>query len=293
MIGLRSILTATDFSPDARQAVARAAMIGTTAGLSKGVVLHVLESSWLDSFKHFVTLTGEVEQSMAGAASRSLDELVAEIQGDTGFRFDPQVRVGNVVDTIEEVAECFDLLVLGARGKHSFRDFAIGTTAERILRQTRKPVLVVKRRAMAGYRRVMVAVDFSRHSQAALAYSQAIAPQGDIYLVHIFKVPFQNEMLHAGVAEEQVHDYRIKVRDQADAGMRRFVETSGVDTRHLHRSIEYGSHVPARLREKAIEMGADLVIVGKHGKSLVERLLLGSVTLHLLAECPCDVLVTQ
>lgn len=34
-------------------------------------------------------------------------------------------------------------------------------------------------------------------------------------------------------------------------------------------------------------------MVGRQGKSLTEQLLLGSVTLHLLAECECDVLVAQ
>jgi nucleotide-binding universal stress UspA family protein len=293
MIGINSILAATDFSPDGQQAAERAAMIGATIGIPRGAVLHVLESSWLDSLKHFVSLTREVEHTMESNASRSLDELVRKIQKQTGFTFESRVCVGNVLETILEVSKDFDLLALGARGKHPFRDFAIGTTAERLLRQTRRPILVVKRKSAAPYGRVLVAVDFSPHSHSAFAYSQVIAPQSETYLAHVFDVPFQKEMLHAGVAEEIVHDYRIKARSQADTDMRRFIEASGGGTRHLHRSIEYGSHVSTKLRDKAIKINADLVIVGKHGKSLAEHLLLGSVTLHLLAECPCDVLVTQ
>jgi nucleotide-binding universal stress UspA family protein len=293
MIGIQSILAATDFSTDARHAAERAAMICATTGISRGVLLHVLESSWLDTVKRFVSLSTEVEQTMEGHASRSLDELGAAIRKGTGFTFEPQVCVGKVLDAILEVSADFDLLALGARGKHPLRDFAIGTTAERLLRQTRTPILVVKRKAAAAYRRVLVAVDFSPHSHTALAYSYAIAPQSEIYLAHVYEVPFQKEMLHAGVAEEIIHECRVKARYQADTEMRRFIEESGADTSHLHRSIEHGSHVPTKLRDKAIAIDADLVIVGKHGKSLAEHLLLGSVTLHLLADCPCDVLVTQ
>jgi nucleotide-binding universal stress UspA family protein len=57
--------------------------------------------------------------------------------------------------------------------------------------------------------------------------------------------------------------------------------------------VAYGDHAPTTLREKAVEIDADLMILGKHGKSLGEQLLLGSVTLHMLSECRCDVLVTQ
>ena len=293
MIHIQSILTATDFSSDARHAAERATIICATTGISRGVLLHVLESSWVDILKHFMNLSTELEQSMVGNAARSLDALVAANQKSTGFTFESQVCVGKVLDTILEVSASFDLLALGARGNHPLRDFALGTTAERLLRQTRKPVLVVKRKPVTAYRRVLVAVDFSPHSHTALAYSHAIAPQGEIYLAHVFEVPFQSEMLHAGVAEEIVHECRVQARYQADTEMRRFIEESAADTPHLHRSIEHGSHVPSKLREKAIAIGADLVIVGKHGKSLAEHLLLGSVTLHLLADCPCDMLVTQ
>lgn len=55
MIGIQSILTATDFSTGARHAAERAGMICATTGISRGVLLHVLELSWLDTLRHFVS----------------------------------------------------------------------------------------------------------------------------------------------------------------------------------------------------------------------------------------------
>ena len=46
-----------------------------------------------------------------------------------------------------------------------------------------------------------------------------------------------------------------------------------------------------RLVEQEQELGCDLVIIGKHGQSAAEDLLLGSTTKHLLAEGLADVLV--
>ena len=293
MVCIQSILAATDFSVDAQYAAERAAIIAAAHEVSQGVILHVLESSWLDTLKHFVNLPVEAERSLVIDASRSLDQLIAKIQQQTGFAFESRVCVGNVLDLILQVAEDFDLLALGARGENPLRDVTIGTTAERLIRQSRKPILVVRNEAKTTYQRVLVAVDFSPNSLTAFAYSNVIAPHSEIYLIHIFEALFEGKMLYAGVRDEIIQEYRINARREAEAEMRRFIEASGVERGNIYRFIEHGHHVPSKLLDKAREISADLVIVGKHGKSLVEQLLLGSVTLHLLRECPCDVLVAQ
>lgn len=293
MTRIESILAATDFSSDAGYAAERAAMISAEIGVSRGVILHVIKSSWLDTLKHFVNLPVDIEQSIVMEASQALEGLIARIQEKTRFAFESEVCTGNILDTILKVVENFDLLVLGARGENPLRDFAIGTTAERLIRQSHKPILVVRSEPEAVYRRVLVAVDFSPHSLSAFAYSKVIAPQSEVYLTHVFEAPFESKMLYAGVTEELIHEYRIHARREAEAEMKRFIETSGLDQQNVYRLIEHSRHVPTKLKEKIAEIDADLVIAGKHGKSLVEQLLLGSVTQYLLAECPCDVLITQ
>jgi len=100
MVRIQSILAATDFSSDARYAAERAAMISAEIGVSQGVILHVIKSSWLDALKHFVSLSVELEQSMVMDTSRSLYELIASVQEKTGFVFEPRVDVGNILDSV-------------------------------------------------------------------------------------------------------------------------------------------------------------------------------------------------
>lgn len=45
--------------------------------------------------------------------------------------------------------------------------------------------------------------------------------------------------------------------------------------------------------EEAKEVGADLIIVGTHGKNVAERLVLGSVSTKVVHHAPCDVLVVR
>jgi nucleotide-binding universal stress UspA family protein len=293
MRGLRSILVATDFSNDARHAAKRTAMICAATGVSRAVALHVIESTWLNSLKDSLNVPTQVDRSMEVDALRSLEELVVAARIQSGYLLDPKMCVGTVVDTILEAVEGFDLLVLGARGKHSPRNLSVGTTVERLVRQVQNPVLMVRRDAATAYRRVLVAVDLSTHSHTALTYAREAAPGAEIYLVHVFEAPFESEKLSMGVSESNIREYQTKFRGEAEEEMGRFIEGSGMDAQGLHVSIEHGGHVPTMLRDKAVEIGADLVVVGKHGKSLLERLLMGSVTLRLLTECPCDVLVTQ
>lgn len=40
------------------------------------------------------------------------------------------------------------------------------------------------------------------------------------------------------------------------------------------------------------EWDCDLTIMGKHGENLLEKLLIGSVTKHVLNESQCDILIS-
>lgn len=286
-----SIVAATDFSRDAHYAAERAARICAGTG-ARGTLLHVVELPWLDTLKRLVKLPADVDASAVTEATSNLESLAHELQGRTGAQLTTSVRVGHVLDTVLETAAGHRLLVLGARGTHPVRDFAVGTTAERIIRTTDQPTLVVRRAAQRPYRRALVAVDFSPHSRRALECALGIGDDVEVHLVHIFDAPLVEQMHFAGVSEEIMAEFRDKARQEAEAAMRDFVAEADADGR-VQTCIERGDHAPTQLLAKARELEADLVVVGKHGKSLAERLLLGSVTLHLMSDAPADVLVAQ
>lgn len=289
---IRSVLAATDFSPDSRHAAERAAMLGTTLSMKRGSLLHVLEQSWLDSLKQFVSAPTEVKDGIIDHASRSLRKLAEETRLSSGFSLEPQVRTGNTLDVIVESASHYDLLVLGARGRHPVRALALGTTSLRLLGKTRKSVLVVKRKPDRQYQRVLVAVDFSPNSRKAIEFAPAIAPGALVNIVHVFEPLFERQMISAGASDKIIEDYRAKARSDAENQMSAFLATVTVGADKALQSIEHG-HASARLPEIVEGWDPDLIIVGKHGRSRIEKLFLGSVTIHMLAQSQCDVLVAQ
>lgn len=292
MTHIRSVMAATDFSPDSRHAAERAAMLGTTLTMQRGLLLHVLEQSWLDSLKQFISAPTEVKDGIIDDASRSLRKLAEETRLLSGFSLEPQVLTGNTLDVIVESASHYDLLVLGARGRHPVRALALGTTSQRLLSKIRKSVLVVKRKPDTPYQRILVAVDFSPNSRKAIEYGFVIAPGALVNIVHVFEPLFEKQMISAGASDKIIEDYRAKARIDAENQMSAFLATARVGTDKALQSIEHG-HASARLPEIVERWDPDLIIVGKHGRSRIEELLLGSVTIHMLAQSQCDVLIAQ
>ena len=85
------------------------------------------------------------------------------------------------------------------------RDLILGTTAERLLRTCKRPVLVVKRPPEAPYEHVVVPVDFSL-SAPALTMARQIAPNARITIIHAFRVPFEGRLWMAGAAGETIRN---------------------------------------------------------------------------------------
>ncbi|MBW3626486.1 MAG: universal stress protein, partial [Actinobacteria bacterium] len=58
------------------------------------------------------------------------------------------------------------------------------------------------------------------------------------------------------------------------------------------RELRYGDAGPA-ICEVAADVGADVVVVGSHGSGFVRRVLVGSVSQHVVHHSPCPVLVVR
>lgn len=278
---LNSVLVATDFSDSARHAALRAATLARELGMQKGVLLHVAPQS---------ALAALLETRATGSLEHALAQLAAELGEETGFSFQPRAVSGSVAREISRAAADFDLVVVGAYGMHLLRDFAIGTSAERLLRRTDRPVLVVKRKPAGAYRQVLAPVDFSPDARAAVSLARQVAPEAELHLLHAFEVAFESKLRFAGVADEEIHRHRAQARETAVAGMEQMITELGISTARVSRTITHG-YPPRLIAETGKEIGADLVVIGKHGRSTLEDLLLGSVTLHTLASADCDVLV--
>lgn len=183
------------------------------------------------------------------------------------------------------------LLVCGAKGESLVRHFVLGTTALRILSTTICPVLVVKQSPREPYHRLLVPVDFSPSSLRAIRHARRIAPRADIVLLHAFDVPFEGQLRYASVDEDTIHHYRIVAKQEATQKLHALRDEAGLDRYGSSLVVLHGDPT-MRIIEQEQEWGCDLIVMGKHGENLLEELLIGSVTKHVLAESQCDILIS-
>lgn len=289
---LQTIVAATDFSPPARHAADRAARLAHETGAAL-TLLHVLPGGALAELRQWLGSGSAGEAGLLDDARRQLEQAAAELRAAREVPVMTRLTSGAAVEQIGAAAEAVDadLLVLGARGSDFLRRLVLGTTAERLLRRTTRPLLVVRQQAHEPYRRVLVALDFSPWSAPALALARRVAPHARPLLLGSFEVPFAGKLRFAGVGPETIEHYRQRARVEVTQRLHAAAHAAGLRPGQWDPCVLEGD-ASMRIVEQEQERDCDLVVVGKHGRSAAEELLLGSVTRRVLDEGACDVLVS-
>lgn len=291
MTFIRSVTALTDFSEQARYAAERAAIVAYEHHADLRL-LHVISGPSLREVSNALRGRVDVQPIVMDNAVRLLNEEAANIQQKTGMAAHTLLKTGEILSEIRSASESTDLLVLGAQGADALRHFVLGTTAERLLRTCKRPMLVSRRRPNGTYDRVLVPVDFSADSSAALNMARRIARTAQITIVHAFSVPFEARLRIAGATDEAILRYCEEKREDATKRIRDLTGDFKGEAHRISHVVEHGD--PSRvILAKEEEFAADLIIIGKHGQSRLHELLLGSVTRHVLAGARCDVLVVH
>jgi len=218
---------------------------------------------------------------------------VDQVFGSESAAIDIDVRAGGPLDVIAKVAgeTNADLVVLAAPQRRRL-DSIVGTTAERLLRTTGRPVLVVHREARDSYRQVAMAVDLSNVSLPMIqtASRLGVLDNAETTLLHATSAPHEGMLKTVGVDERAIEDYRLGWEEDARQrlqAIRTAAEMEVARTRLLVRA-----EAPALAIQQLLEREqSDLLTIGASRWVLLKRLLIGSVGDSLLRTAMCDVLV--
>jgi nucleotide-binding universal stress UspA family protein len=284
------VLVAVDFSDDSLHAARRAALVAAQLQ-ARLELLHVMSPASHATMRNLLRSSGVPGSNLTTGIRERLVTLAAELGGIARIEARAKVTIGDAREAIASAEAEAQLVVLGARGWNPLRDRILGTTAERLLRMCRRPVLVVQRQAKREYQRVIAALDYSPNALRALEVATRIAPQAQTTLVHVFSAPFEGKLRYAGVDDGILREYLVQARRDALAQMSAFLAQAPGDASRLSRAVLHG-HPTRVLLDRAKLARADLLVVGKHGRSAAEEFFLGSVTRHILSSAKCDVLVT-
>jgi nucleotide-binding universal stress UspA family protein len=288
MTPFTSIVVATDFSIDGNNAVRRAALLANAHG-ARLTLVHVLDPAGCKPLRDWLSPSIDIDHK-AAQARESLRRFAVEIAGRYDVTVSVEVMVGEPLQTLMRASERAELLVLGRRGHSRFRALLIGGTVDRLLRTCRRPVLVAKTPVERAYRRVLVPVDFTAPSEAAVQLAARVARDGGMHVFHAINSHREAVLRDTDVPEHLIRESRLRQEAGTLARMRRKATRLGLDSTRMSFSVAHGHPVWSTLSHSH-RLGADLIVVGKQGRSTLGEFLLGSVSRGILAESVCDMLI--
>ncbi len=139
----------------------------------------------------------------------------------------------------------------------------------------------------AGFRSILCAVDFSLHSKRALQCAATIAARGNGTLV----VTYVNDPLLVTAAALVFHDRQAGKRTQTELDAFVASTLSADCRRRLNVKTDVNSgNVVKQILAFQRRYASDLIVVGTHGWTGADRIILGSTTLGLLRRTRVPVL---
>lgn len=279
---MKSVMVATDFSERSDRALRRAMLLARQFGAGMTLV-HVVDDDQPQ----------RIQRAEEAAATTILNEYAQTLQREDGVRCDIRVVEGIPFEGIARAAEDLeaDVVVIGPHRRRALRDVFVGTTAERTIRASRRPVLMANGVPAASYRHALAAVDLSRCSADALRATRHLGLQQSmaISVLHVVDAAGAGFLTGATVPDDSMKDYLAEEEARGARELDAFLADVPFDpvARFAKRSDSSAANA---IIETAREVQADLLVVGTHGRTGIARMFLGSVAQEVLGTVRTDVL---
>ncbi len=229
-----------------------------------------------------ISLYIELEDFQGWEAKAAWADLKFDLQHDKDFR-----RIAIVGDTVWERSG-IALANFFTRSEMHFFSKEESKSAWGWLKENSQVTEPIK--PLQPYRHILLAIDFSSHSERAALRALELSRCYDARLevLHIIEDPAFYTEADAIIADIPLDKETLK--EQAQERMRKFAKRMGID-KNVILEVQWGRPKWAIIFW-ARKKGVDLVIVGSHGQHGVERLL-GSVSSSVLHQSHCDVLIVK
>lgn len=242
-------------------------------------VLHVLDVRDLEKAPDVEPFEDDAA-ALIEAAESGIDADVGTVTSvSTGY---PDQEIRDYADQIEA-----DMIAMGSHGRTGVRRFVLGSIAEKVLRLSDVPVLTVTESEVGTlpYENVLVPTDGSRGADAAVdpAASLATAYDATVHGLSVVDTRALGADVRSDVLVDSLEDNARTALDDLE------VDLVDRDVDEVRKEVMFG--MPYQSIQNYVEDNAvDLVVMGTHGRTGLDRYLLGSVTEKLVRTSPVPVL---
>jgi nucleotide-binding universal stress UspA family protein len=183
-----------------------------------------------------------------------------------------------------------DLIIMSSHGRSGVTLWPVGGTVEKVLRQTGKPLLIVKVKEAQGpgpqvglFKRILVPLDGSELGARVVPYVAAIAGKFDSEVI-LFHVVETGKHLHSlgridsvPIREEELESLKKRASDSLNQESRIFA-----GSRAAVSPVVKTGNVAEEIVKYADENSCGLIALSSHGHSGLEAWIIGSVTNKIL-----------
>lgn len=272
---LKNILVAIDFTESTENVLNNAINFAKTFK-SKITLINVLPDDINDE---------KVNNLIKDAVSTKLKETNDRINNEGLEAGEPILEFGNSCDKIVNASEKINanIIMIGSGNQVKNDNFQLGSTAEKVISKSNKPVFVVKNGQTLSIKNIICPVDFSKESSRALHSAIIISRMVNAKLIILSVYPlFKYDFTNHNAAE--INESR-RVELQKEFNL--FLENFNLIDLNYEKQIVAGD--PSKEILNFIEKNnSDLLIMGTTGRSGISKILMGSVTKKVVRDVPCS-----
>src|SRR4030066_157854 len=231
------------------------------------------------------------------AAKNQVDMIIIGTHGRTGLK---RLMMGSVTarvighapfrseepfqDIVNDAAKNqVDMIIIGTHGRTGLKRLMMGSVTARVIGHAPCNVLVVPLHAKVDCRNILIATDGSRYSDAAASEAIGIAKRWGGSLL-VISVALSDKEIILPEDDEEMILAKDNVKKIVGLAKKEGVKTEGLTA--------IGKPYEA-IVETAKQKHADLIVVGSHGRTGLDRLLMGSVTERVIGHSESAVLIVK
>jgi universal stress protein E len=267
------VLLATDGSEFSQGAIRLALALAGKCGARLIAMSTVITNDEID------TVAPQLIEKAERDAKFHLDSIKTEA-ANTNIVFEALIRHGDepsseIVSAAEDTGA--DIVVMGRRGRRGLARWMVGDATAKVIGHVRCSVLVAPRAAQMPQKRLLVATDGSRYSDAAALAAGNLARRCHLPLTVL--------SVTRDIHNEQRRTEARTTVDRVTALLaKEGISVEGVVAHGKPEEVIVGT---------AAEKGADLIIVGSHGRTGLQKVMLGSISERVIGLAKGPVLVVK
>ncbi|MBF0608033.1 MAG: universal stress protein [Magnetococcales bacterium] len=269
---LKSLLLAVDGSPFSEGAIKEALLFSKSCGI-RLTLLYI--QGLIDSYESGGLTFVERRDTRIDDYFDKIREDAAEenVELDIIIRRTDDPYKGIIDEAVDRQS---DVIIMGRRGMTGLKRMLMGSVTAKVIAYAPCKVLVVPREASIKGEHIMLATDGSRYSDAA--QEEAISMAKRCPQVKTFTA------LSVASSDNKLDDTR-RILD----GVTSTANRVGVNVETV---TAVGSPYES-IVETARTRNTNIIVMGTHGRTGIDRLLMGSVAERVVALSPCSVLVVK